>query len=71
MPTAPQTAIFDLVLTDVDGKAQSIQQWRGKILVLNYWATWCFPCREEMPGFSRLHDKHKDKRRSICRHQHR
>ncbi len=59
LPSAPQTAIFDLVLTDVDGKAQGLQQWRGKILVLNYWATWCFPCREEMPGFSRLHDKHK------------
>ena len=61
MATAPQTAIFDLVLTDVDGKAQSLQQWRGKILVLNYWATWCFPCREEMPGFSRLQAKYQDK----------
>ncbi|MBI5899419.1 MAG: TlpA family protein disulfide reductase [Rhodocyclales bacterium] len=60
-PTAAQTAIFDLVLTDVDGKAQSFQQWRGKILVLNYWATWCFPCREEMPGFSRLQLKYQDK----------
>jgi thiol-disulfide isomerase/thioredoxin len=61
LPTAPQTGIFDLVLTDVDGKAQSLQQWRGKILVLNYWATWCFPCREEMPGFSRLQAKYQDK----------
>lgn len=61
MPTAPQTAIFDLVLADVDGKSQSLQQWRGKILVLNYWATWCFPCREEMPGFSRLQAKYQDK----------
>ena len=60
MPTAPQTAIFDLVLTDVSGKAQSLQQWRGKILVLNYWATWCFPCREEMPGFSRLQTKYQE-----------
>jgi thiol-disulfide isomerase/thioredoxin len=42
-PVTPQTAIFDLVLTDVDGKAQSLQQWRGKVLVVNYWATWCHP----------------------------
>lgn len=61
LPTAPQTAIFDLVLTDTDGKAQSLRQWRGRVLVLNYWATWCFPCREEMPGFSRLHDKYQAK----------
>ena len=61
LPKAPQTAIFDLMLTDVDGKVQGLQQWRGKILVINYWATWCFPCREEMPGFSRLQTKYQDK----------
>jgi thiol-disulfide isomerase/thioredoxin len=60
-PVAPKIPIFDLVLTDLDAKPQSLAQWRGKILVINYWATWCHPCREEMPGFSRLQEKFRDK----------
>lgn len=58
---APSQAIYDLTLVDQQGTAQAIGQWRGKVLVLNYWATWCHPCREEMPGFSRLHDKYLGK----------
>ena len=53
----PETAIAQLFATrlnDSDGKPQSISQWRGKALVVNFWATWCPPCREEMPAFSRL-----------------
>jgi peroxiredoxin len=46
-----------LVLPDSTGQAQALEQWRGKILVVNYWATWCPPCREEMPGFARLQAK--------------
>lgn len=57
----PQLPIFETALTDLNGQTQSLGQWRGKILVVNYWATWCHPCREEMPGFSRLHDKYRDK----------
>lgn len=55
------SAIFDLVLADLKGQTLSLGQWRGKVLVVNYWATWCHPCREEMPGFSRLQDKYRDK----------
>ena len=51
------TQIFRLTLPDTRGQAQAIEQWRGKILVVNYWATWCPPCREEMPGFSGLQEK--------------
>lgn len=54
-------AILDLVLNDLKGQPQAFGQWRGKLLVVNYWATWCLPCREEMPGFSRLQDKYHDK----------
>ena len=50
-----------LALTDLNGQPQDLGQWRGKVLVLNYWATWCPPCREEMPGFSRLQNKYRDK----------
>ena len=60
-PVAPAIPIFDLVLTDLKGQPQSLGQWRGKVLIVNYWATWCHPCREEMPGFSRLQDKYRDK----------
>ncbi len=60
-PVVPAIPIFDLVLTDLNGQPQSLGQWRGKVLIVNYWATWCHPCREEMPGFSRLQDKYHDK----------
>ncbi len=59
--TVPAFPVFELSLSDLNGQAQSFGQWRGKILIVNYWATWCHPCREEMPGFSRLQDKYRDK----------
>ncbi|MEF8699646.1 MAG: TlpA disulfide reductase family protein [Candidatus Accumulibacter sp. UW26] len=47
-------AIMRLTLPDLAGRPQAIAQWRGKVLVVNYWASWCAPCIEEMPVFSRL-----------------
>ena len=41
-------------LPDTHGQNQALSQWRGKILVLNFWATWCPPCREEIPDFIAL-----------------
>lgn len=56
-PAPVARTLPDLVLPDLQGQAQSLQQWRGKILVINLWAAWCPPCRMEMPGFSRLQEK--------------
>ena len=61
MERAATLAIPDLSLSDLQGRPQSLGQWRGKVLVLNYWATWCQPCRKEMPGFSRLQERYGDK----------
>ncbi len=44
-------AIFGVSLPDTEGRNQALDQWQGKVLVVNFWATWCIPCREEMPEF--------------------
>lgn len=48
-------------LTDVDGKAVTSDQFKGKVVVLDFWATWCPPCREEIPGYTELARKYGDK----------
>ena len=46
-----------LALRDVQGKEHKLSDYRGKVVVINFWATWCDPCREEMPSMQRLQDK--------------
>lgn len=45
---------LDFTLTNIDGTAHSLGEYRGKVVVLNFWATWCLSCREEMPMLSKL-----------------
>jgi len=51
----------DFRLTDLAGKEQSLTQYRGKIVLLNFWATWCKPCTTEMPAMQTTYDKLRDK----------
>jgi thiol-disulfide isomerase/thioredoxin len=51
-------AIFALTLPDLAGRPQPVAQWRGKVLVVNFWASWCKPCVDEMPALSRMHSRH-------------
>ncbi|MBI3806598.1 MAG: redoxin domain-containing protein [Nitrospirae bacterium] len=51
----------DFRLTDLAGKEQSLSQYRGKIVLLNFWATWCKPCTTEMPAMQASFDKLRDK----------
>jgi thiol-disulfide isomerase/thioredoxin len=53
---APGT-LFASRFADTRGKPQSLGQYQGKLLVVNFWATWCAPCREEMPAFRRLQER--------------
>jgi thiol-disulfide isomerase/thioredoxin len=47
----------DLTFVDADGRAKHLSDWRGKVVLLNLWATWCAPCKVEMPSLDRLQAK--------------
>ena len=49
--------LYATTLPDTAGKLYRFSDWQGKVLVVNFWATWCPPCRAEMPAFSRVQRK--------------
>ena len=53
-PGQTATTLLALTLPDMAGTEMPLAEWRGQLLIVNFWATWCAPCREEMPEFVRL-----------------
>jgi len=52
---------LEFTLPDLKGNPTSLADFKGKLVILNFWTTWCPPCREEMPSMERLHSKYKDR----------
>jgi thiol-disulfide isomerase/thioredoxin len=53
-------AKLDFTMKDLDGKEVSLTSYKGKVILLNFWATWCGPCKAEIPGFVELQAKYKN-----------
>jgi thiol-disulfide isomerase/thioredoxin len=60
-PVEPPVASADFTLPDVNGDPHALSDYRGRVLMLNFWATWCPPCRREMPSMQRLYAKYRDR----------
>lgn len=57
-PDVTQRPTF--TLPDLEGQPRSISEWDGQVVVLNFWATWCAPCREEIPLFNEIQQRFYD-----------
>src|SRR5687767_7115099 len=52
------SALLSAAYPDLSGRSRRLLDWQGRIVLCNFWATWCAPCREEMPMLSRLREKY-------------
>ena len=59
--TGCKSSYGDFTLMDLDGNEISLSDFNGKVLILNFWATWCSPCREEIPDFVEVYNEYESK----------
>jgi len=63
-PLRPQAAVErvpDFSLPDTSGHTVALRQFQGKVILLDFWATWCSPCKKEMPGYEGLYRRYKSR----------
>ncbi len=58
---APRAAELDFTLTDVEGRQVRLGDYRGRVILVNFWATWCAPCKKEIPWLNELHVSYQDR----------
>jgi thiol-disulfide isomerase/thioredoxin len=59
--STPSSPLPEFGFPDLSDRQHSVSEWQGKVLVLNFWATWCPPCREEVPELIALQKQYSDK----------
>lgn len=57
-PEKAHEFLVEFALPDIHGKRRHIQEWQGRLILLNFWATWCAPCREEIPLLIRMQQRY-------------
>src|SRR4051812_16256544 len=60
-PAGARKANLNFTMKDTEGKPVNLASYKGKVLLLDFWATWCLPCKVEMPGFVELYKTYKSK----------
>ncbi len=59
-PPMPDVDPYSVSLTDLDGQTRTLREWQGKLLLVNFWASWCSPCRREMPMLAALREQYRE-----------
>ncbi len=56
----PRPAKLDFTLTDIEGRRVRLAEYRGRVVIVNFWATWCAPCKTEIPWLNELDARHRE-----------